>query len=115
MSMPSALSDAILLFVRTAIETTLAAKSVIDELDELIETGFGDREIELVEKLISRLDELEHKTDDQQIDIRAKLQPLEAQLPPVDVVFLYAIIEKIGNLADSAHTVGDQIHVIVAR
>lgn len=115
MSVPSALSDAILLFVKTAIETALAAKNVIDELDELIETGFGGREIDLVEKLISRLDELEHKTDDQQVHIRTKLQPLETQLPPVDVVFLYTIIEKIGNLADAAQTVGDQVHIIVAR
>jgi uncharacterized protein len=115
MSVPPALAESLIEFIKTAVDTTLAAKSVIDELDELIETGFGGREIDLVEGLISRLDKLEHETDEQQILIRAQLHPLEEQLSPVDVVFLYKIIEQIGNLADCAQTTGDQIQIIVAR
>ena len=115
MSIPAAIADALLEFVKTSIKTTFAAKFVIDELDELIETGFGGRSIDLVEKLIFRLEQLEHETDEQQILIRAQLHPLEEQLSPVDVVFLYKIIEQIGNLADCAQTTGDQIQVIVAR
>ena len=88
---------------------------MIDELDELIETGFGGRSIDVVEKLIFRLDQLEHETDVQQILIRAQLHPLEEKLSPVDVIFLYKIIEQIGNLADCAQKTGDQIQVIVAR
>jgi uncharacterized protein len=115
MSVPPAISNALLLYIQTAINTTLAAKSVIDELDELVETGFGGREIDLVEELITRLEQLEHETDEQQIKIRASLRPQEETLSPVDVVFLYRIIEQIGNLADCAQTAGDQIQVIVAR
>ena len=115
MSVPSAIADAVILFTKTAIDTTLAAKSVIDELDELVETGFGGREIDLVEGLITRLEQLEHETDEQQIKIRASLRPLENQLSPVDIIFLYKIIEQIGNLADCAQTTGDQIQIIVAR
>jgi uncharacterized protein len=115
MVVPVDISSQLDLFVKTAVATALAAKKVIDELDELIETGFGGREIDLVEDLISSLDDLEHETDEQQIHIRSLLHPLEAQLPPVDVIFLYTIIERIGNLADAAQTAGDQIHVIVAR
>ena len=69
----------------------------------------------MVEGLISRLEQLEHETDEQQILIRAQLRPLEDQLSPVDVVFLYKIFEQIGNLADCAQTTGDQIQIIVAR
>jgi uncharacterized protein len=115
MLLPIEVSSQIHSFVKTAVATALAAKIVIDELDELIETGFGGREIDLVEGLISSLDDLEHETDEQQIHIRSLLHSLEAQLSPVDVIFLYTIIERIGNLADAAQTAGDQIQVIVAR
>jgi predicted phosphate transport protein (TIGR00153 family) len=115
MQVPAAISSELTVFVKTAINTTLAAGKVINELDELIETGFGGREIELIEGLISTLDDLEHETDEQQIHIRSLLHPLESELPSVDVIFLYTIIERIGNLADAAQTAGDQIHVIVAR
>jgi hypothetical protein len=115
MSVPPAITDALIQFIKTAINTTLAAKSVIDELDELVETGFGGREIDLVEGLITRLEQLESETDEQQIKIRASLRHLESQLSPVDVIFLYKIIEQIGNLADCAQTTGDQIQIIVAR
>ncbi len=115
MVVPADISQQLDQFVKTAVDTALAAKKVVDELDELIETGFGGREIDLVEGLISSLDDLEHETDEQQIQIRSLLHPLETRLPPVDVIFLYTIIERIGNLADAAQTAGDQIHVIVAR
>jgi len=115
LSVPSDIADALTRFIETSIDATLAAKSVINELDELIETGFGGREVDLVEGLISRLEQLEHETDEQQILIRAQLHPLEDQFSAVDVVFLYKIIEQIGNLADCAQTTGDQIQVIVAR
>ena len=115
MTIPPAIVDSLIEFVKTSIKTTSAAKSVIDELDELIETGFGGRSIDVVEKLIFRLDQLEHETDEQQILIRAQLYPLEEEISPVEVIFLYKIIEQIGNLADCAQTTGDQIQVIVAR
>jgi len=57
---PQAIADALTQFITTSIDATLAAKSVINELDELIETGFGGREVDLVEGLISRLEQLEH-------------------------------------------------------
>lgn len=115
LSVPPVIADSLIEFIKTSIKTTSAAKSVIDELDELIETGFGGRSIEIVEKLIFRLEQLEHETDEQQILIRAQLHPLEEELSPVDAVFLYKIIEQIGNLADCAQKTGDQIQVIVAR
>jgi predicted phosphate transport protein (TIGR00153 family) len=115
LSVPPDIADALTQFITTSIDATLAAKSVINELDELIETGFGGREVDLVEGLISRLEQLEHETDEQQILIRAQLHPLEDQYSAVDVVFLYKIIEQIGNLADCAQTTGDQIQIIVAR
>ena len=53
--------------------------------------------------------------DEQQIQIRSQLFKLESELPPVDVIFLYKIIEWIGDLADRAQKVGGRLQLLLAR
>lgn len=115
MDIPPSLTETFNTYLAASLKTVSEANTVVNELDELIETGFGGREVEWIEKLITRLDDVEQESDEIQIQIRSKLHTVEADLPPVDVMFLYKIIELIGNLADRAQKVGDQIHVIVAR
>ena len=40
---------------------------------------------------------------------------LEKDLPPVDVIFLYKIIDWIGDLADRASRVGGYLQLLLAR
>lgn len=115
MSFPQSMAEKITEYLGGAVNVVAETKVIIDELDELLETGFSGKEIDLIEKLITRVESLESDTDGLQIRIRAKLRSLENELPPVDVMFLYKIIELIGHLADAAKKVGDQIHIIVAR
>ena len=68
-----------------------------------------------MEDLIEELDRLERANDEQQITIRATLFKLESELPPVDVIFLYKIIEWVGDLADRAQKVGGRLQMLVAR
>lgn len=115
MSFPQSMAEKVTDFVGGAVGVAVETKVIIDELDELLETGFGGREIDLIEKLITKVEALESDTDGLQIRIRSKLRSMEHELPPVDVMFLYKIIELIGHLADASKKVGDQIHIIVAR
>ena len=87
----------------------------INELDELLETGFGGREVKLIERLIEELDNVERDTDRQQIAIRAELFKLEKEWPPIDMMFLYKIVDWVGDLADRAQKVGGYLHMLVAR
>lgn len=91
------------------------ALKVINELDELLETGFRGREVDLVEALIVELDQLEHATDVSQINLRAKLFELEESLPAVHVMFLYKIIDQIGDLADVSQNIGGRLLLLIAR
>ena len=84
-------------------------------LDELLETGFAGREVTLVERLIEELDRIEHDTDNMQISLRSELYLLEKGLPAVDVMFLYQIIEWIGDVADRAQRVGNRLELLMAR
>ncbi|MFZ5757003.1 MAG: TIGR00153 family protein [Pseudomonadota bacterium] len=115
MEIPADLAEPILRFVRGSVAASSQAVKAIGELDELIETGFGGHEVKLVEKLIEELDVLEHDTDEQQIEIRLALFKVEKQMYPVDVIFLYQVIEQIGDLANRAQRVGGQLQMLLAR
>ncbi|MEC8956168.1 MAG: DUF47 family protein, partial [Pseudomonadota bacterium] len=61
------------------------------------------------------LDTLEDRCDETEIILRGELFAIEKNLPPVDVMFLYSIINKIGELADRAEQVGHRISLIASR
>lgn len=115
MAFPAAMHQDLQTFIESALKVVGKAKNIIDEFDELLETGFGEREVEIVEKLVSTLDDLEHDNDDIEISIRASLRKLEESMSPIDVMFMYQIIDLIGRLANKAQKVGDHVHIIVAR
>ncbi|MBQ1559105.1 MAG: DUF47 family protein, partial [Pseudomonas sp.] len=69
----------------------------------------------LVENLIEELGAIENDTDRLQIEVRRNLFKLEQDLPPVDVMFLYQIIDWIGDVADRAQRVGNRLEQLLAR
>lgn len=115
MEIPSLLIDNMRKYVDLAIATSTQARTAIEELDELLETGFRGHEVKLVEKMIEELDRLEYEADQLQVTIRASLYGIERDLPPVDVMFLYRIIELIGELSDKSQKVGSRLQIIIAR
>ncbi len=115
MQIPPPLAEPMLSYTRRAIDTSSQALKAINELDELLATGFGGNETRLIKQMVEHLDEIEAETDAQQIAIRAALFKLEKDWPPVDVIFLYKVIDWIGDLADRAQQVGGYLHRLVAR
>lgn len=115
MEIPEPLQELLKVFLTRSVEATAQAEKAVSELDELVETGFRGREVEFVEALINELDCIEHDSDQLEIDMRSKLFSLEKELPPVDVMFLYKVIEWIGDLADHAEKVGNSLELLLAR
>jgi len=115
MSFPPEVAGLMLDFVKRCVDASAQAQTAINELDELVETGFRGREVQLVESMITRLDEIEGDTDKMQVAVRSKLFELEKDLPPVDVMFIYRVIEWIGDLADLAQRVGSRLEIMLAR
>ncbi|QFU24378.1 TIGR00153 family protein [Shewanella eurypsychrophilus] len=97
------------------LDAVALAKQAINELDDLLETGFRGREVDLVAKMIAELDKIEEDTDDLQIKIRRQLFAIENDMNPIDVMFLYKIIEWVGDLADLAERVGSRLELMLAR
>jgi predicted phosphate transport protein (TIGR00153 family) len=102
-------------YIKRCVDACKQAKKVIDELDELVETGFAGKEIEIVASIINELDDIEKDTDKMQIKIRAALLKIEKDLPPVEVMFYYKIIEGIGEVADIAQRIGSRVELLLAK
>lgn len=115
MSIPGIMKEQMNEFVQTSVSAAEQALNAINGLDELLETGFSGRELAAVEQMITELDELEEKADRLEIGVRTSLFALEAQLPPVDVMFLYNIIDWVGDIANRAHDVGGRLQLLLAR
>ncbi len=65
--------------------------------------------------IIKTLDEIEGDSDRMQVEIRARLFAVEKDLPPVEVIFLYRIIDWIGDLGDLAQRVGSRLELMLAK
>ncbi len=50
-----------------------------------------------------------------QIGLRQQLQAVEQKYNPIDVMFLYKILEWVGDLADQAERVGARLELMLAR
>ena len=87
----------------------------INELDELLETGFSGQEVKFVKKLIRELDAQEQKVDKKERKLRHRLFKIEADIPPVNVMFLYSTIDNIGAIADTAERVGNRLELLLAK
>ncbi|MDX1536828.1 TIGR00153 family protein [Arsukibacterium sp.] len=115
LEIPEAIQTDFHAYIQRCIDATAMASEAINELDELLETGFRGREVDLVIKMVEKLDAIEHDTDEMQIKLRKAVRGAEAQLNPVDVMFLYRTIEWIGDLADIAQKVGSRLEIMLAR
>lgn len=115
MRLPDAIKEVFPGYVSRAVDAARQASETVNELDELVETGFYGHEVELVEGMINKLNEIEKDTDNMQIKIRATLYAVERDLPPVDVMFTYQIIDWVGDLGDRAQRVGSRLQLLLAR
>ena len=115
LQIPAPLVDDFLAFVDRVVESAKVARKSVRELDELFTSGFRGAEAELVEGLIERLDEIETDTDSRQIKINRGLFEIESTLDPVQTIFLYRVIERIGEVADMAERVGRRLELLLSH
>ncbi|KDM92449.1 TIGR00153 family protein [Photobacterium galatheae] len=104
-----------LAYVQRCLDAANQASRVIHELDELLETGFKGREVTLVAEMINQLDVIEDDTDSMQVTLRQQLRKVEDQYNPVDVMFMYKILEWVGGIADQAQRVGSRLEIMLSR
>jgi len=121
---PEAVESIFMQLLNRAIDCARKIDLAIHEIDELLETSFSANEISLIENIISEVSDIEHQTDNLQIDARATLYQIERQLCSIDsmpmykiidVFFLYKILEQTSEIADRAEQIGERLQVLIAK
>ena len=112
---PADVKELFMKYINRCLDATELAVKVIHQLDDLLETGFRGREIRVVENMVRDLDMIEDDTDQIQIQLRHELYLRESELNPVDAIFLYKVLDKIGDLADQAERVGSRLEAMVSK
>ncbi|WP_298939478.1 TIGR00153 family protein [uncultured Psychromonas sp.] len=115
LQIPSEIFVDFMAYVQRSLDAIQQAKHAINGLDELLEAGFKGREVDIVTKMIEVLETIEDDTDSLQIKLRRNLLAIEDNYKPVDVMFLYKILEWVGSLADHSELIGTQLELILAR
>ncbi len=115
MKIPPEMKQLIIDLSKSSLNVCEQSLKVIEELDELLETGFRGHDARHVEEMVDELNVIEDDADALELELARKLFSLEANMDPVSVIMWYRIIEWVGDLADYAEKVGDRIRLFVAR
>ena len=113
MHLPASLVDPVRALAARVVQACEMAERVINELDELLETGFRGREVTRVEKMISELGRIETETDALQDRACRALFGMESELG-VATVFWHQTIIQIADVADHAEKVGNRLRLLIA-
>ena len=113
MVVPKPLVDAFLELVRRVVVACEQAQSVIDELDDLVTTGFRGREVARVDEMIDELSRIESDTDELEERVQRLLFGLEDELG-ISAIFWYKLVDYVGGMADYAERVGNRLRLLTA-
>ena len=115
MQIPVKIADQLTGFVGHCARTARQARTCVGELDRLFLAGPGSSLWSHVVSMINEIERLEAETDDLQVELRAALYAVESQLEPLNVGFLYRVIDLNGQIADAAKRVGHRLQLILSH
>jgi hypothetical protein len=114
MHLPKPLVEPFRALARRSVEACEQGAKIINELDELVETGFGDREVGRVEVMISELGRIESETDELLDTACRALFAMEAELG-IASLYWHQLLLWIADLADYAERVGNRLRLLIAN
>ncbi len=114
MQLPEALAEPVRGLTVRVVAACDQGQRIIDELDELVETGFSGREVSRVEVMISELARIETETDQLLDHACRKLFALEDELG-ISTVYWHQILLWIADVADYSERVGNRLRLLIAN
>lgn len=113
MQLPAGLVEPVRALAARVVAACDQAQRIINELDELLETGFAGREVTRVEEMIAELNRIESETDALQDTACRALFAMEGELG-VATVYLHQTVLWIAGIADYAERVGNRLRLLIA-
>jgi predicted phosphate transport protein (TIGR00153 family) len=115
MTVPDQLKDPLDELLEGTMEISVAAKDMIERLDELLQVGFRGREQEQVSAMIAGVRRSEHNIDGIMHRIRRQLFECEEDLNPVNTIFWYQLITLLGSISDQVENVADRLLLFLSK
>lgn len=105
------------LLLAKVLEATAAYQRAVDNLDDVLETGFVRRERDQEKEMIQVVHEKEHETDVLSRELsRLLLDPaMEKEVGSIGVYHLLKLTLQVSKIADHAENAGDRLRAMLAR
>ncbi len=115
MEVPDALKAVLDELLEGTMEISVAAKDLIEQLDELLQVGFRGREQEKVSAMIAGVRRSEHNIDSIIHRVKRTLFEHERRLDPISVMFWYQLIDLLGGISDQAENIADRLLLFLSK
>lgn len=96
-------------FLNNSLETFKLTTNIINQLDELVETGFGGVEAQGVREMVDNVARKEHETDVSQQELLRSLLANEEFITYGDFFMWTRIIRQVANIADRSENLAVEI------
>jgi predicted phosphate transport protein (TIGR00153 family) len=108
---PSLMMDEFRRFCDVNLRAFRLAESIINELDELMETGFGGAEAEKVRTVIHDIAYTEHQADVLQRSLLKKILSDEAGLSAADLSMWIQLVKDLSRISNYSENLADSLRI----
>ena len=115
MKLPEPVHKSIMTLTRRCVDACNQLAKIMEEMDELVETGFRGPEADKVMHMIDDLNKIETDTDVQAIAVMRLLFEHEDEIGLVSTIMWDRVIHWIGDLANFAERAGNRHRLLLAR
>ena len=115
MKLPEPVHKPIMTLTRRCVDACNQLAKIMEEMDELVETGFRGPEADKVMHMIDDLNKIETDTDVQAIVVMRLLFEHEDDIGLVSTIMWDRVIHWIGDLANFAERAGNRHRLLLAR
>lgn len=102
-------------FLDCDLKVVRQAHKSVNELDEMIATGFRGAEADRVVKMVEKLDKLESESDREQWRLFAEMKKFEDSVSPIDAMFLYRVTNLMAEIGDHADQTGRLLEQMLSK
>ncbi len=112
---PESLHESLRDYCQSTSQLAHHAQKAVNELDELVQTGFRGREADFVSNLIAQMDELAAANEATQVEFLSRIHGQEDSLGAIDAMFLYKLADSLGLISHLIRKVGSRLLVLIAH
>ncbi|MPY68753.1 MAG: TIGR00153 family protein [Alphaproteobacteria bacterium] len=115
LTLPDPMRRPLMGLTRRCVDACNQLAKIMEELDELVETGFRGPESDKVMEMITELSRIESDTDVRAIELMRALFMHEEQIGAVSTIMWDRVIHWVGDLANYAERAGNRHRLLIAR